>query len=647
MKKSRKFTFGILLWLVFFLLLEAGLAGLGVEPRIKTEDPYVGFAEHIPLFVEDEDDRGRVFWKTADNKRRFFNPQAFAAEKPANEQRIFCLGGSTTYGRPYSDTTSFCGWLREFLPAASPGSAWEIVNAGGISYASYRVAAVARELAGREPDYFVIYTGHNEFLEERTYADLRDRSPALRRLDSLLRSTRIDAALHGLLDVDSPKEQPVLPGEVSALLDGSIGPAAYERDDALRSRVLTHYRYNLEQIIRIAREAGAQPLLVVPASNLRSCSPFRSTHAETLSAEGRVRWQQWMAQGQSALEEGDPEGARRAFGEAVATDPRQAEGHYQMGQALLALSEPSEAERSLRRARDEDICPLRALSPMASIVREVAEAENVPSVDFETLLADRVRAQAGHGAAGDDWFLDHVHPTIEGHRLLALEIIRTMTDAAWIETATDWNADQQAAIGERVLGGLDRRAHGVALRNLAKVLSWAGKSADAARIAQKATDYLDEDANLDFILGTHAAEAGNLEEALSHYQRALARDPLYLKARNNLGTTLAGLGRDPEAVAAYRAVIEEDPQHFGARFNLANALLRIGEVDEAARRYEEVLQNDPTDGDARFNLGRAHLRGRRWGAAAEAFRKVIESDPSDWEAREALDIALDTQRTRE
>jgi len=461
----------------------------------------------------------------------------------------------------------------------------------------------------------------------------------LRRLDSLVRSTRIDAGLHALLKPAPSEEQPVLPGEVSALLDGSVGPAAYERDDDLRSRVLAHYRHNLQQIIRIARDSGARPLLVVPASNLRSCSPFRSTHAEGLGARERAYWQQHMAEGRAALEAGDPEMALGAFREAVTADPRHAEGHYAMGQALLGLSRNSEAERSLKRARDEDICPLRALSPMASIVREVAAEEEVPVVDFQDFLEDKVRAQAGHGAPGDDWFLDHVHPTIEGHRLLALEIIQAMANSAWIETAKDWNAERRAQISQRVLGTVDRRAHGIALRNLAKVLSWAGKSADAARLAQKATDYLEEDANLDFILGAHAAEAGNLEEALSHYQRALARDPLYVKARNNLGTTLAGLGRDREAVAAYRSVIEVDPEHAGARFNLANALLRLGEVDEAAQRYREVLQDDPTDGDARFNLGRTYLRAERFEAAAEAFGQVIESDPDDLEAQEGLELA--------
>jgi tetratricopeptide (TPR) repeat protein len=637
MKTSRKVAFGCIVWLIFFLALEGALKVLGVEARIDREDPYVGFASHIPLFVEATDDSGERIWHTADNKRRFFNYQSFSATKKSGTRRVFCLGGSTTYGRPYSDATSFCGWLRAFLPEGTGGAPWEVINAGGISYASYRVAALAQELARQQPDYFIVYTGHNEFLEERTYAELRDRNPALKRMDSLLRSTRIDAALRGVLKSDPDPAQPVLQAEVSAVLDGSVGPSAYERDDLLRDRVLEHYRFNLERIIRIARRAGAEPLLIVPASNLRGCSPFRSTPSLPDNDPDRAAWRDSMQTARAALEAGDSLGAQRAFSQAVALDPRHAESQYGLGQSLLSLGDGSGAEAHLRRARDEDVCPLRALSPMAKIVREVADREQVPVVDFEAVLEARVMSEQGHRATGEDWFLDHVHPTIEGHRILALEILDAMSRAGWVDFQASGWAQRESDITEQVMDRIDRRAHGIALRNLAKVLSWAGKSDDAARLAHKAADYLEGDSNLDFILGAHAAEAGDLEQALAHYRRALAHDPDYLKARNNLGTTLASLGRDAEAVDAYVRVLEGDPLHSGARFNLANSLRRLGRLEEAIAGYREVLQEDPEDSDARFNLALSYRETHAPGLAAAEFRKVLRTDPDDAAARRALE----------
>ena len=100
---------------VFFGLLEGVLALVGVEPVLRSEDPFVGFVSNVPLFVDATDADGRQILTTAENKLVFFNRQQFSREKAPGTYRIFCLGGSTTYGRPYDDTTSFAGWLRERL----------------------------------------------------------------------------------------------------------------------------------------------------------------------------------------------------------------------------------------------------------------------------------------------------------------------------------------------------------------------------------------------------------------------------------------------------------------------------------------------------------------------------------------------------
>ena len=162
----KKIVFSVLSLALFFGLIEVVLMAIGVKPLSYEEDPYVGFSSQIPLFIPNEGNEELLV--TARNKLAYFNKQEFSRKKPNNTTRVFCLGGSTTYGRPYDDTTSFCGWLREFLPAAAPDGKWELINAGGISYASYRVAALMEELAEYEPDLFIVYCGQNEFLERRT-----------------------------------------------------------------------------------------------------------------------------------------------------------------------------------------------------------------------------------------------------------------------------------------------------------------------------------------------------------------------------------------------------------------------------------------------------------------------------------------------
>jgi hypothetical protein len=185
----------ILVTVALFLgLLEGGLALFGVQPVLQEDDPFVGFALNTPLFIPSQG-----VMTTAPNKKDFFNQQSFSREKPPNTFRIFCLGGSTTYGRPYDDKTSFPGWLRELLPVADRSKNWEVINAGGISYASYRVAHLMEELINYQPDLFIVYTGHNEFLEERTYRQIKEIPSMVRSTVSLMARTRIWSAMKSAL----------------------------------------------------------------------------------------------------------------------------------------------------------------------------------------------------------------------------------------------------------------------------------------------------------------------------------------------------------------------------------------------------------------------------------------------------------------
>ena len=86
-----------------------------------------------------------------------------------------------------------------------------MINAGGISYASYRMVPLIKEALRFRPDLVVIYTGHNEFLERRTYSGLLDQGRALVTLRSILERLRIyrglDLLLEPLVSLASQRER--------------------------------------------------------------------------------------------------------------------------------------------------------------------------------------------------------------------------------------------------------------------------------------------------------------------------------------------------------------------------------------------------------------------------------------------------------
>jgi hypothetical protein len=105
----------VMLGLGVVLLIE-GLLRLTNIGRIQDGgDPYVGFNKVIPLFVlNDTGDK----YEISPSRLDFFHPDSFSAKKSDKEFRIFCLGGSTVQGNPYTIETSFTTWLELSLRAA-------------------------------------------------------------------------------------------------------------------------------------------------------------------------------------------------------------------------------------------------------------------------------------------------------------------------------------------------------------------------------------------------------------------------------------------------------------------------------------------------------------------------------------------------
>ncbi len=534
--------------LVFFIvLLEGGLALFGVNPVLHNEDPFVGFTGNVPLFIESRAPNGKKILSTAKNKLNYFNQQMFINEKAPDTYRIFSMGGSTTYGRPYNDLTSFSGWLRELLPAADRSRDWEVINAGGISYASYRVARLMEELVQYKPDLFIVYTGQNEFLEERTYRELKELPEAVRTTVGLLAKTRTWAATRtlmekvGLVPEQNHPQSSTLNREVNTILDNSTGPKDYQRDDQLRNGVLEHYRISLERMADIAHAAGSKIIFVTPASNLKDSSPFKSEHTASTTINDRKQVENLLSSAQELAQNEDWPAALVRIDQAISIDPRYAELHFLRGKALFALLRYDEALLAFQTARDEDVCPLRALTSMTAIVTKVARDKDVPLVDFVGLVAEKMYREKGHSIPGEELFLDHVHPTIEGHKLLALSLVENLIDQGIVPPG-NWNSTTIEGVANKIYSAVNPQMQAKALINLAKVLHWAGKTEDAKRLAEKGMVKAEGDPLLTAlasnVLIKIIKQKGDREGMLRYIRQTLEIDPWSPMMHYHLGVEL-------------------------------------------------------------------------------------------------------------
>jgi len=128
-------------------------------------------------------------------------------------------------------------------------------------------------------------------------------------------------------------------------------------------------------------------------------------------------------------------------------------------------------------------------------------------------------------------------------------------------------------------------------------------------------------------LATALQAQGRYDEALVHYQQALAHQDDYAPAYLNMGTALRAQGRVDEAIAAYQRALDLRPEYPDARFNLANAELAKGDPDTAIQQFREALKRDPASVETHTNLAIAlEGRGDLIGAIAE-FREAVRLSP--------------------
>lgn len=639
----KKLLFSALTCALFFGSVELTLALLQFEPALKVRDPYVGFESSIPLFVQRRETDGDVYLVTARNKLAHFNAQQFAKDKPDGTYRVFCLGGSTTYGRPYDDSVSFSAWLRELLPLADRSRNWEVINAGGVSYASYRVAALMEELAAYEPDLFVIYCGHNEFLEERTYRDIKQSPAALRRMTALLSHTRTYAAMESLLRPSAAVDgRHILPGEVNARLDHTVGPSDYHRDEPLRARILEHYEFNLMRMVEIAGSAGAKVLLIVPAANVKDSSPFKSQHAPNISEAQLAQWESHYQTGKVLHAAGQPGEALAAYEQAAAIDDRYAELHYRRGLAMLDSQHLAEAREALDRAVDEDACPLRALPQMQQIVRQTAEQLSVPLVDAEQMLRNECLRNYGHNSPGREYFLDHVHLTISATGMLAVAIVEELAEAGMVEQLNAWQTKHVDEVAARIESRIDPKSQTAALRNLAKVLNWAGQHEEAGRLAietvrLRAESGFPPDPEALLLAGAYLNSQGEIDAAVSHYRQALRQWPDYVEAHQLLGAALTDQGQFEEAYQHFVAVARLKPDDAHAHHMAGAVLAELARYEEAIEHYCQADRLREDDADIHFNMAFALEKCGKRPQAIQWYRRTLKLNPSDEYARRNLE----------
>ena len=133
---------------------------------------------------------------------------------------------------------------------------------------------------------------------------------------------------------------------------------------------------------------------------------------------------------------------------------------------------------------------------------------------------------------------------------------------------------------------------------------------------------------------------GQLDKAEKKYREAIALNPAYVEAHNNLGMILQERGRITEATAQFVKTFEICPTDARIVFNLARALSAQHQCREAVVLYRQAVALRPHFAEAHFGLGLNLAQLGEHDEAEHSFRKVLQINPHDWQARINLGLAL-------
>lgn len=612
---------GLLLALELFLRL------LGVGAPGHRPDPFAGFSGSDSLFVKAESQEGTV-WRIRPEREGSFNPQEFPAAKADNVIRLFCLGGSSTFGFPYSHEISFCAAIERGLAQQHPDKEFQVINTGGMSYGSHRVLQIMRELGRYEADGFIVYMGHNEYVERRFYAPFLQ-EPVWRR------HVRVTANRSRLYRVMKQTLRPLAaaPQEADNDLFGT-GPV---RDDSRRQArnaaedalIAEHFRFVLDEMNGLATSLGVPLFLVQPATNLADWAPEGSFWSADLTAAEIKDRDARLADARRLAAAGESVAALDAIDESLAIDPAPAASHFLRGRILLKI-DPVLAQQAFRQARDRDAVPIRLTSPLEAEIHQAWDRHRLRPLDADAHLS----RLSPDGIVGDEMVMDYCHPSPAAHRHIAAMLLPSLADALWPGTAPEAMDpdDLRPASGE-----------GAAALTSAFGAAWAGQMKirqgdldGAALLFRRALSLNPGLATAHEGLGRVLAQSGQIEEAIRELQEATRLAPEESTGWNNLGQALRSAGRHQEALAAYDQALAAGRGSGIIHRNRAATLLALDRHEESRNAALAATAASPADALSWVQLGKVLQSLGEEEEARRAYRRALELDPAAPGAAAAL-----------
>ena len=325
---------------------------------------------------------------------------------------------------------------------------------------------------------------------------------------------------------------------------------------------------------------------------------------------------------------------RQAFFQGVAELADAAEGVYgdegpRIGRALDTMSRALDAwNRESAREPGPRVQAKRGLEeaakgmPLLPLAAYRKGFEQIASGEFRSAIDELRRA-----ASADPLIRGAVDGSSESYRVRGL--------ASWADSQFDKSIEQlEAAIR---MNSDDERSR----LALSRVLTSAGRDADAQRVLQETLRVIPASARAHWWLATSYERVNRFADAREEFERAASGA---VAGRSHLLATVArlasGAADNAGAVDALTRAVADDPGSPAWHTLLAGALVLEDRPDDALVEFAAALRLDPRAAGAHFGVGQIYLNAGRNAEAVDPLRRATELNADSIEAEYALATAL-------
>jgi len=181
--------------------------------------------------------------------------------------------------------------------------------------------------------------------------------------------------------------------------------------------------------------------------------------------------------------------------------------------------------------------------------------------------------------------------------------------------------------------------------NLGDAYYKAGQVDSAITSYQRAIELLPTFAVAHLNLGDACIAQGRYSEAITHLSEALRLNPADADAHNDLGFALQQLGDRAQAMAHFRTALRLEPGHARAHYNLSVVFNDLGEFDQALQELQVVRRLLPDRQEIPYKLGLLLSSHGRYAEACANFAEALRLKPDFEQARQHLRLCEEKRRS--